>query len=556
MWLAVLCCRSNKCVLMRKNLYLLFAGVLLSSAVNGQYNLGVSTGNWSGLNALYMNPAAIADSRERFAIDIVGLTAGVDNNLGTIGSVNSLFKAINNGNTNNLINYNGNSKFSLMGPYAQVHLPGIMVSINSKNSIALTTSIRGMNQFNNFDQSLYRTISDSTYLPNGNIDLTSNKFNYTAHLWSEAGLSYAGVVWQTDEHEIKVGATLRYLGGIGYLGLKGNNLDAHYKSGSDSLYVSNTDVEYASNVVSTKSAVLNGVSGNNILSQFFGAKDGSGVGGDIGVIYDYSPACCSECAKANRKDHSKNNYLLRFSASVMDIGHITYKSSTNSNAEVTGNGNISGQDFSNNVKTFDDFRHYAVAHGFTADTNHVDTKLYMPTTLRIGADYHAYKWIYVNAMFIGSLANRQNFGNSYYNQVSVTPRFDTRLFSIGVPVTYDVLTSTVKTGLGLRFSGFYIGSDDMLAFFASHQSGLNVYAGGFVAINKKRPKNVDSTDLAPEPDMEHGGSVDTLGGSASILMMNYHLPTPTQPAGKNADVITLQGLSAEQQMYIKKEEMN
>ena len=529
--------------------------MFFSGAASAQYNFGVSTGNWSGLNGLYMNPASIADSRERFAIDIVGITAGLDNNLGTIGSVNSLFKAINNGNTDNLIRYNGNSKFSLMGPYAQVHLPGLMVSINHKHSFAITTSIRGMNQFNNFDQSLYRTISDPTYLPNGNLDLTSNKFNYTAHIWSEAGLSYAGVVWETDEHEIKVGATLRYLGGIGYLGLKGNNLDAHYKGGSDSLYVTNTDVQYASNVLSTKSAVLNGVSGNNVLSEFFGSKDGRGVGGDIGVIYDYSPAFCSECAKANRKDHSKNKYLLRVSASVMDIGHITYKSSNNSNAEVTGNGNISGQDFSNNVKTFDDFRHYAVAHGFTADTAHVDTKLYMPTTLRIGADYHAWKWIYVNATFIGSLANRQNFGNSYYNQVTVTPRFDTRIFSAGLPVTYDVLSQRMKAGLGLRISGFYIGSDDMLAFFSNNQSGLNFYAGGFVAINKKKPKNVDSSDLAPEPDMEHGGSVDTLGGSASNLMMKRHLPTPAQPAGKNADVITSQGLNDEQQVYLKKEEM-
>jgi hypothetical protein len=505
---------------MKQLLYSIVIIILFAPAASAQYNLGIATGNWSGIYGLYLNPANIADNRERISIDVVSLNAGVDNSLGYINSKGGLIGAINNGNTNNIFSYNNSSKFSLEAPYAQVHLPGIMVAINHKHSVALTTSIRGMNQFNNFDQSLYRTITDPTYTPNSNIDLTSNKFNYTAQVWSEIGLSYAGVVLDQDEHEIKVGATLRYLGGIGYIGLKGHNLDAHFNQGSDSLVVNNSDLEYASNLLSTKSAVLNGVSHSSILDEFFGAKDGAGVGGDIGVVYDYMPdyerdQYASKNGKKVTTDYSKNRYKLRVSASVMDIGAITYKSSINSNAEVTGNGSISGADLAKNVQTFDQFRAYAVEHGFTADTSHKNTKVYLPTTLRIGADYNIYRWFYVNGMFIGNLANRQNFGNSYYSQITVTPRFDTKLFSVGLPITYGFLSGSMKLGVGVRVSGFFVGSDDILALIASHQSGVNFYIGGFVPINRKTPKGtlVPADEKEPEPDMDHGGSPDTTDNS-------------------------------------------
>ena len=505
---------------MKQLFYLIVSIIFFSASVKAQYNLGVATGNWSGANALYLNPANIADSRERFSIEILSVNAGLDNSLGTIKNSSGLFGVVNDGNTNNIFNYSSDNKFSMTAPYAQVHLPGIIVSINHKHSVALTTGIKGFNQFNNFDRSLYRTLTDSTFAPNGNLDLTSSRFNYTAHVWTEVGLSYAGVILDRKEHELKVGITLRYLGGIGYLGLKGYNLNAHYKSGgNDTLFVDHSDLEFASNIVSTKSAILNGISNHNILNDFFGSKEGSGIGADFGLIYDYMPEYSRTGYEADRKtkltDYSKNRYLLRISASVMDIGAITYSSAHNSNANVTGNGTISGSDFSKNVSNFNEFRSYAVAHGFTADTGHKNTNVYMPTTLRMGADYHAWKWLYINATYIANIANRQNFGNSYYNQITVTPRYDTRFMSIGMPITYSALAQNMKVGVGVRVKGLFIGSDDMIGIVAGHQSGFNIYAGGFIAFNKHKPSGYwgnersDTTDLEPEPDMENGGSPDT-----------------------------------------------
>jgi len=487
--------------------------LLCSVKAEAQYILGIATSNWSGTNALYLNPANIADSRERFIVDLGSLNAGIYNNLGTLNNKGGIIGAISNGNTQNIFNYSNNNSFSLIAPYAEIHGPGCMISINHKHSIAITTGLRGMNQFDHFDQSLYRIINDSANVPSGNVDLLSQKFNYTAQVWAQVGATYAGVLYEKGHHQLKAGVTLRYLDGLGYIGLKGNNLDAHYRNGNDSVFVANSDIEFASNILSTRGAVLSGVSNHSYLSDFLNAKHGNGIGGDIGLVYDYVQDTSDGLYDKDGRtdvDRTKNRYKLRLSAAVRDLGSIKYKSSGNSNFTVTGNGYITGKGLSDSVTNYQNFRTYAIRHGFTADTSHQDTKVHQPTALVLGADYNIYKKYYVNVTYVGNLVNRQEFGTSYYNQLTVTPRMDSRYLSVGLPMSYNSLAHNFMLGAGLRYRGFFIGSEDMLALALRRQYGFNFYVGGFVPIYKKTP-NGSTPHHHPiaEPDMEHGGSSDT-----------------------------------------------
>ena len=486
-----------------KRLLLLLSFVFMACSLNAQNYLGISTSNWSGTSALYLNPANVADNRDRMAIDIIGFNAGVDNNLGKLNSIGGINKFLNgsNSNVNDVFSFTNNSKFSLLAPYAEIRGPGIMLSKGRWFNVALTTRIRGINQFNNFDQTLYRTITDSSYTANGNVNLTAQNFNWTGHLWSEAAFTYGAVVLQKGQHELKVGGTIRYLGGIGYVSLKGHNLDAHYTNGSDSFYASNTDLEYGSNVLSARSALL---TDNNYFDAFFGKKGGNGVGGDIGVVYDYITDSVSDRydmdGRSGIPDQSKNRYKLRFSASVTDLGHITYKGSDNYGVSVSGGGSITGQGLSNNVNNFNSFKNYVQTRGFNVDTGQITSKLYMPAKLMLSADYNAWKWLYINAMYLNNLANRNNYGNSFYNQITVTPRFDVRRMSIALPITYSFLARDFKTGLGVRYNGFYIGSDDMLVLFSRKQYGLNMYVGGYVPFIKYKPKDRDGDHVSDRRD--------------------------------------------------------
>ena len=453
--------------------------VLLMGCVataNAQRYFGVATSDYNTINGLYLNPANIAGCKEKVTVNLISVSVTADNSLGTFAKLSDLGSTSTNAFTNS-----GSKTFSMLIPVAEIRGPGVLIGLNDDHqmSFALTTRVRVMNQFNNFDQSLYSTVSDPNHNANSSYNFQTSKFNWTANIWSEIGLSYALVPWENDNNQVKAGITLRYIGGIDYLGLKGNNLNVSYTANSDSFYASHSDLEFASNVISADNAFSNGLNSSNVLSSFFGGNAGSGFGMDIGATYTY---------KINGDDKDANAHKLRASVAVTDIGHVTYKAQNSFTVNVGGNGWLTGQGLSDHIKDYNDFRNYVVTQGFTADTGAKQTKVYLPTALVLGADYQVYNHFYANLTYIANLANRQNFGNSYYNQVTLTPRFDMKLLSVALPITYSSLAGDMKVGFGFRIGGFFFGGDDMMALFSSNQHGFGVYFGGCVPIFKKEPK--------------------------------------------------------------------
>lgn len=494
---------------MKKHYLFLAAMCLLSSASQAQRYFGIATSNWSGTNALYLNPASIADSRNKFTIDLFSFNGLADNDLGTL-SKDNLIQKINNRDVlsvNDVFKFDNKESVNLIAPYAEVRGPGFMWNIDHKNSIGLTTRLRGANQFTDVSQSIYRTVLDPKYAQNGtgNYNLSSSNFRWNAATWSEIGLSYARVLVDHNQNFLSVGITARYLGGIGYLNMTGNSVDASYYAASDSLRLTNTNVDYSSNILNGGTTINSGTSNSELFDRFFGKKGGSGIGGDIGFSYEFRPDYAKYRydmdGKTNLTDYSVPRYKLRLSAAVTDIGGINFKSADNRQATLSGTGYIKGSELSNNVSNYKDFKAYAQSRGFTVDTGTKSTVYHMPTALVLGADYKLTGDFYVNATYINNLADRTQVGNYYYNQLTITPRYDTRVFSIGVPVTLGVQSTSLKMGLGVRVAGFFIGSDDMLALFSNNQYGFNFYMGAFVPFNFRKPKDSDGDKVSNKKDM-------------------------------------------------------
>ena len=475
---------------MNKKLLLSISVIIFIAKVSSaqQLDLGVATSSHSRINSMYINPANIADSQEKITINIIGAGISADNNLGTISSFSNLGRSFTGNSSQAVFANSGRQNFSMMAPEVDIHGPSLIYSINKKHSLAITTGLRVMNQFNNFNQSLYSTLTNTASLPNTTNTYSAQKFNWTANMWNEVGLSYGGVIIDRPGTQLKVGVTVRRLGGIGYMSVKGNNLDINYTAGSDSFYSSHSDLEFASSIVSNKEAVFNGVNASNLLSSFLGGSAGSGMGADLGIIYSH---CFGDDVTGATGSDVHN---LSLSAAVKDIGAIKYSQNANAMINVTGNGYLTGQGLSNNVGDASSFKNYISRQGFTADTQASATKLHMPTALILSADYQLHNHFYVNATFLGNLADRQNFGNAYYNQFTITPRYDTRLITIGLPIAYSWLANDIKMGFAFRISGFFIGSNDMMALFANHQYGFSAYCGGYIPIKFKKVKRLEEHD--------------------------------------------------------------
>lgn len=464
---------------------------LCTVGANAQRLMGVATSNWSGTTSLALNPANLADNRAKFVLDLGGLNFGIDNNLASV----DLAKAT--GGTDGLgggglLTFSNNNKFNIVMPMADLRLPGAMYTIDHNNAVALTLRFRAVNQFNNFDKTLFQTVMDPGAATAAGYNFVSSKFNWTAQMWSEINLSYGRVVYEKGNHFVKAGVTIGRMSGIGFVSVNGNNLNAQYYS-NDSLVATNTDLQFASSVVDSAGALAGGLGGVSIFGGG-GSGGGGGFRADVGAVYEYRPD------DIDASDNSSNKYKVRGSIAITDLGKIKYNNAVG--VGITGNGSMSASDMAKNFTNYTGLKDYANSRGFILDTGKRATKVGIPTALVLGADYYIKGHFYVNATWIKNMANRSKFGNSYYGQLTVTPRFDTKIFSFALPLTYSAMTKGMKAGLGVRLGGFYFGSDDMLLFMSSNAYGINFYMGGYVPINRrhKKSKKSETEAVAPAPE--------------------------------------------------------
>jgi outer membrane protein OmpA-like peptidoglycan-associated protein len=478
---------------MRKiTLLFIVAGMLSVVTSQAQRYFGIATSNWSGTNGMYLNPANIADSRHKFTIDLFSMNMMVDNNLAIINPGEFIGNLGGDGGFGDALEFQDKDYFNMLLPVAEVRGPGFMVSINNKHSFAISTRFRAMMQIHNFSQNFYKSITESE----GGINQTtfqSDAFNVTGHSWGELGLSYGGVIWNGGKHFVKGGFTLRRLMGVGYFSVKADNIDVTIDTTNARVYVKNTNIDYASN--------LGADLGQDV--DFFGSA-GSGWGGDLGVVYEFRPNHqkfkYDMDGKTGLTDNSKNKYMLRVSAALTDIGSIKYTDNNFVFGLKSGANSYVDTGIIDNLQSYDELKAYGKTHGFAVDsgTGASETKVKLPTALVLGLDYHIVKGLYANLTYVKNMTDRTQHGNSVYSQVTLTPRFDVRAFSFGIPLTYNAM-SGFKWGFGLRAGGFILGSDDIMAFLGDAK-GMNFYLGLSVPFSKKKPKDSDGDAVSNRKD--------------------------------------------------------
>lgn len=488
---------------MKKFTLALGFAALMPMVSSAQRYLGIATGNWSGTNSLYLNPANVADNRHKFSIDLVSFNMGFDNNVVKAG-FKDVADAIteagdDGGGLGSIFDFKGakNGKASLLGPTFEVRGPGFMASIGRKHGIALTTRMRFMMQAHNMDASLFQKLIDEDV---DGIDINQpfvvDPFNATLNAWSEVGITYGAVIYENDQHQIKGGVTGRLIRGAGYFSIVNDNLNIRYRDAQGTIEVENSGFEYGSNMVNTED-----------LSKNLLKSTGKGFGLDLGLVYEWRPNAAryryDMDGKTGLIDKSKNVYKLKFSAAVTDIGSMTYKENNSSayfrNVPANSTAIINAQELGENISNFDEFRGYLATRGIATDSNiNNETKVGLPTALVVSVDYNIWQRLYVSATYIGNMASRSKMGNSYYNQFTVTPRIDTRVVSLAMPITYNTLASSMYLGLGVRFGGFFVGSDNLLGL--SNNKGLNGYMGFNVPIAKKKPRDSDGDGVSNKRD--------------------------------------------------------
>lgn len=456
--------------------------LLASARAQDQY-AGYRTGNYTGVNGVFFNPANAADSRYRWDVNLFGINAGFGNNTAsyTLKTIGKTFS----GNADSLLFGNGNKALKGFGN-VDVFGPSFMFNLNKKTSLAFTTRMRTLVNINDLDGQLMRSIRDQvntgTY-PYGIASSSNQTMGLTG--WTDFGLTLGRVLSDKGKHFFKGGITLKYLAGIG-------NSYANINSLTGTL---NKDVNgdtYLTGTTGSLSLGVGGINVDNISGSNAFKFNGSGVGADLGFVYEYRPD------GEQSADCSANKYKYRIRVAALDLGSIRFKADPNYTAAYSVNigaaqkfylKNLDGKSISE-IKTYLDGSPYFTNNGNSAASYNVS----LPATIQGDFDLNLKKGWYVDLAGQLALHKKDNYKNPFYqNSVTLTPRYESKYFGVYVPLNYNALTQ-FNAGLSLRAGPLFIGSGSVLSALFGNSKQADVHVGvrfgGLCHKQKSKPVKV------------------------------------------------------------------
>ena len=456
--------------------------LLLSTfPVFSQSYIGFEADNFNGVHGVLSNPANIADSRTKVDINLASISSFTTNTYMEIEYFNLLTK-----DPDDFLeqsSYLGRDKINYGVLNVDVLGPSAMVSLSEKHSIAITTRARSITNANNIHGEVIEFFETENLNEIEDITQTNINGSFVNNNWLEIGATYARVLNDDKVHFFKGGVTLKYLMGYGSFHAK-----------IDDALVFYADAQAGTNVTTFGNASYN-YSKNFDINENFEPFDSDsdtewesetrGLGLDIGLVYEYRPNHRQNISKNNVKDQKvirhKSTYKYKIGFSIMDIGAMTYKQSFETTANLNGNTDINtllGGDFESEIKP-----------SFLITESRTDQKILLPTNIRAEFDLKLNEKIYLNASSRLSVFSKDNDeATRYANQVTISPRFETKWITAYSPLTYTQFGG-IQWGVGGRIGPVFIGSSSAISHILidDQTRAFDLYAGIKIPIFHKTP---------------------------------------------------------------------
>lgn len=485
------------------SLFLLF--LFSRDMATAQEMLGATTGNYAGINSIQLNPSAMHNSKTYLEVHLVGLDLFFDNNALFISKSDYRFMNffepgyelpmhIEYGVEERPFYRYDNERRKTAFVNERLNGPGAML-IWKQHAFSLSTSVRSVLSMHNIPYDVVNfAYMGLGYQPQQQINYTDKRpFTISGMSWAEIGLSYAYTFHARGFDQWSAGITVKRLMGFGGMYVHSSDLD--YIVLNDSTFnVNNLDadigvalpLDYNANTVNT--------------APLF---KGGGFGFDVGVTYrrlahhhqhDYTTSLCAA---------PYEDYIYRIGIALIDIGGIRFGENAvkmKIDNRPSSWENVNRINFSSINQILD-----TISYQFYGDTTsaYVDDQftLWLPSAISAQFDYHLKEHWFVNASMIYGFPLAKG-ALSRPAQISITPRYETRIFEASMPVSlYD--WTEPRIGLALRLYGITIGTDKLGGFFHfSNFTGLDFYFSIKLLFNKggcrdKGPKTCGTMESKP-----------------------------------------------------------
>lgn len=495
---------------MSKNL-LLIGGILLGITTKtlSQHLQGIAMGNYSGTQALYHNPAFVADSRYSVYVNFVGSQLYTANSGVRYNAPYSFLGLI----TNQVSDQYRSPKGAVLFPRAYLkerlngrdkwlnaggdtRLPSIMFGLfKNKIGVGLSTRVRYYVNGSGITEPLARLLSKTTREPDlqgQHFDNQSGKLN--ANAMAELAMTVGGVVIDNETDFLKVGITIKRLIGL-------YNANAEVKNSSYSIQPDPAWANRRHLIVGDQINVKYGITKDEAFQDFRpnvswllgNNAAGNGWGIDLGAVYEYRPDInkYSYTEKGVRMhDASKNKYLYRVAVSLTDLGRVHFNNPTYLlQQEVNTAGRILRYDDFQKLQgsegAFDAVnKAFGVSGSQTADFHSV-----LPMAFQASVDYNIQPKIYVNALWVQNLVPQSTMGMKAESMLSVTPRYEHKWYEISVPVSIMNRYSSPAIGLAMRAGPVWLGTDHITGLLnIGNPKSFNLYFGISAGLFRRPPE--------------------------------------------------------------------
>jgi hypothetical protein len=452
--------------------------LLFFTLASAQDFAGYRSGNYTGVNGVFFNPAYIADSRYKVDFNLFSVSGFVGNNQASF-SLKDITNSFGGDSLKSQLFGNGAGKSSGFVS-AAVHGPSLMFNAGRKMAFALTTRARVMANARDIDGKLVTKITDD-FSSDPALPYTissAEDMRFTANGWTEFGFSVARVISDKGKHFFKTGATVKYLTGAanGYFNIGSFNATLNQDLIQQDVYLANTTGRMA---VGFGGMRISDLEPSDILKM-----ESTGWGGDIGVVYEFRPEQ-EKFRTADKKGwmRDKNKYKLKVGVALLDIGKIAYKRDLERSGaydlNITGNERFYLSELEDveidDYKAFFNSRpqYFTQADGSGESRYNVS----LPSTLQVDIDYHLHKNLYVSMASQLAVSSKANtFNSRYYNTLTLTPRYEGKGIGLYVPLNYNALTK-FNAGASFKFGPLFFGSGSALTALLGSSKQADVHVG-------------------------------------------------------------------------------
>jgi hypothetical protein len=472
-----------------KLISMLFSAIILLNYAQAQSFLGAHFSTKDALIGSSLNPAIPAVSDVKWQVNLFGFGVNVGNNYFGINQLKGIAKNFDT-ETSLIEILDGKSKNARFN----LGFNGPAVAFKVKNN-AVNFGVRGRgvvavdNMNEDLVYSLYHNFQDIFSWVS---EMNSGRITGAVNAYHELFAGYSRTINLKEGHTLHAGINIKLITNVFNAQFNVNKLDFHKllsSDGTDSIInAGNTEFDFRMS--------------NNIDDGFKYKFGINGFGLDFGVVYEL-------------KKKGTDEHFLLAGLSFNDIGSNTYTLGKNSRTFIGNNTDIPAEQFLKPIEPEEpitdpdeiETEEVSIDEALdilgtkTTPTGKQKTKL--PMVINAFVDIRVAKMLYVNANFQINphSAKKGEPKAAMPTNITITPRFETRVFSAFVPVNWNKYTG-FNFGAAIKLGHFTLGSSNILtAFIKKPLTGLDFYMNigfGQVAKNKKTPKDKGSETLETE----------------------------------------------------------